>query len=204
MKYLTLIDAIALLHQYQRPVKSVQVSGGSLSYIEVSRQDIAIADRLVSRVLSRNLDELSPRTRELLQQLGELVAAESKRQGIDPTDFRFSRRLIRERLGYGEKQLRVHLSRLVALEYVLVHRGKRGRSFVYELLGDSEGDGAASTTQLRGGVVAPSWGDRGGQEHEVSGSDSKQVGDFGASAKKHLSGQPSETRSQLHVVGAGQ
>jgi hypothetical protein len=35
---------------------------------------------------------------------------------------------------WGETQLRIHLDRLVALEYLLVHRGGRGQSFVYELL----------------------------------------------------------------------
>ena len=49
MKYLTLIRAIALLHQYQRPVKEVEHRGGKLRYIEVTRQDIAIANRLCAR-----------------------------------------------------------------------------------------------------------------------------------------------------------
>ena len=34
----------------------------------------------------------------------------------------------------GDTQMKVHLSRLVDLEYVLVHRGGRGQSFEYELL----------------------------------------------------------------------
>jgi hypothetical protein len=35
--------------------------------------------------------------------------------------------------------VRTHLDKLVELEYVLVHRGTRGQSFVYELLYDGEG-----------------------------------------------------------------
>lgn len=35
--------------------------------------------------------------------------------------------------------MRTHLDRLVALEYVLVHRGGRGQSFVYEALWDGAG-----------------------------------------------------------------
>lgn len=35
--------------------------------------------------------------------------------------------------------MRTHLERLVGLEYVLVHRGGRGQSFVYELLYDGGG-----------------------------------------------------------------
>ena len=36
--------------------------------------------------------------------------------------------------GWGHTQLKVHLKRLEELEYLLIHRGGRGQSFVYELL----------------------------------------------------------------------
>ena len=42
-------------------------------------------------------------------------------------------------MGWADTQLRVHLARLVELEYVLVHRGGRGQSFVYELLYEGQG-----------------------------------------------------------------
>nr|CAC9163488.1 Uncharacterised protein [Escherichia coli] len=41
MKYLTLIRAIALLHQYQREIKRVEHRGQVVEYIEVAREDIA-------------------------------------------------------------------------------------------------------------------------------------------------------------------
>ena len=41
--------------------------------------------------------------------------------------------------GWTDFQVRVHLGRLVELEYVLVHRGGRGQSFVYELLYEGQG-----------------------------------------------------------------
>jgi hypothetical protein len=37
-------------------------------------------------------------------------------------------------------QVKRHLAKLVDLEYVLVHRGGRGQSFVYELLYDGQGE----------------------------------------------------------------
>jgi hypothetical protein len=36
----------------------------------------------------------------------------------------------------SDTQVRVHLDRLVALEYVLVHRGRNGQRYVYELVFD--------------------------------------------------------------------
>ena len=66
MKYLTLIRAIALLHQHQRPRKTVEHRGRTLEYIEVTLDDIAVANRLAHEVLGRSLDELPPQTRRLL------------------------------------------------------------------------------------------------------------------------------------------
>jgi len=143
MKYLCLIDTIALLHQHQRPVKSVQHGGQTLEYIEVTAEDIAVANELCGEVLGRSLDELPPQTRRLLEQLHKVVGEQCERQGVERTDYRFSRREVREHTGWSLTQLRVHLERLVELEYLLPHRGKRGQSFEYELMYGGEGkDGA--------------------------------------------------------------
>ena len=140
MKYLTLIQSIALLHQYQRPIKTVNHKGKPLEYIEVTLADIALANRLAHEVLGRTLDELPPQTRRLLKSLHEWVTAECQRLHLKPNDYHFSRRLLRERMGWTYDQLRVHLDRLVQLEYVLAHRGCRGQSFEYELLWDGAGE----------------------------------------------------------------
>ncbi|MGH8020606.1 MAG: CHC2 zinc finger domain-containing protein, partial [Opitutaceae bacterium] len=50
-KYLTLIRTIALLHQHQRPVKTMLERGKPVEYIEVTREDIAAANRLAHDVL---------------------------------------------------------------------------------------------------------------------------------------------------------
>lgn len=50
--------------------------------------------------------------------------------------------------GITDTALRLHLERLVALEYLVVHRGATGQRFVYELLFD--GDLAARAPQLIG------------------------------------------------------
>ena len=62
MKYLTLIRSIALLHQHQRPRKRVEHRGRMVEYIEVTVNDIAVANRLAHEVLGRSLDELPPQT----------------------------------------------------------------------------------------------------------------------------------------------
>jgi len=75
MKYLTLIRSVALLHQHQRPRKTVQHNGRAVEYIEVTVNDIAVANRLAHEVLGRSLDELPPQTRRLLLAVDEMVTA---------------------------------------------------------------------------------------------------------------------------------
>lgn len=139
MKYLGLIEAVALLHQYQRAEKEVEHRGQKLRYIEVTKADITIANKLAHEVLGRSLDELPPQTRRLLGLVDSLVTTECERLKMARSDFRFSRREVRERTGWGNTQLKIHLGRLIEMEYLVVHRGKQGQGYVYELSYDGQG-----------------------------------------------------------------
>lgn len=176
-KYLTLIDVIALLYQHQRPIKTTTRSGQSIEYIEATLDDIAQANTLAHEVLGRSLDELPPQTRKLLELLNAYVADECKRQSIQRTAFHFSRRALREAIQWGDTQLKVHLARLVELEYVLAHRA--GASFGYELVYDGEGrdgkpfvPGLLDVEQLKHGYDR----ERSGQNDSRSGSGRPPVG----------------------------
>jgi len=140
MKYLALMRSIALLHQHQRQRKTATHNGQALEYIEVTLDDISTANRLAHEVLGRSLDELPPQTRRLLLLVDEMVSRECERQKIERTDFRFSRRDVRQYTGWGNTQLKTHLRRLEELEYLLVHHGGRGQSFVYELVFERRDD----------------------------------------------------------------
>ncbi len=155
-KYLTLIDSITLLHQYQREIKSVEHNGVVIEYVEVTIDDIALANELAHEILGRSLDELPPPTRKLLQQLHSLVAKKMEEESLRQQEIRFTRKELREASGLSDKQVRVHLERLVELEYVFAHSGKHGQRFVYELAfdGDIDGDnpqlmGLIDTNQLK-------------------------------------------------------
>jgi len=155
-KYLTLIDTITLLHQYQREIKSVTHHNQVIEYVEVSVDDIALANELAHEILGRSLDELPPPTRKLLQQLHDLVANKMADESIRRCDVRFTRKELREACGLSDKQVRVHLERLVELEYVFAHSGKNGQRFIYELAFDGDVDnknpqlmGLIDVSQLR-------------------------------------------------------
>ena len=142
-KYLGLICASALLHQHQRTVASTEVEGTVLRYVEASADDVALADRLATDVLVRDGSELTAGTRRVLD---ALVAWSPEAP--------FTRRAAREALGIGDTQLKVHLGRLAALEYVAVARD--GQFVTYELTGAP----STPTTTTRSGSVPKRSGSR--------------------------------------------
>lgn len=140
MKYLTLIRAITLLYQHQRPIQRETEGERTLEYIESTLDDVKLAEELIKPVLGRSLDELPPQTRRLLLLIEEMVSRACTEQKIERQEYRFSRRDVRARTRWGDTQLKIHLHRLEELEYLIVHRGGRGQSFVYELIEMPEGD----------------------------------------------------------------
>jgi hypothetical protein len=139
MKYLALIRTIAFLHQHQRPVKTAEYEGHPVEYIEATLGDIAAANRLAHQVLGRCLDEMPPQSRRLLELTERMVSARRAERKSEREHGRFRARDLREFTGWGNSQLHLHLSRLVALEYVLAHRADHGQGFVYELVYDGAG-----------------------------------------------------------------
>jgi hypothetical protein len=139
-KYLTLIDTIALLHQHQRPIKTLTQGERTVSYIEAAAADVMQATRLAHEVLGRSLDELPPQTRRLLQMIRQMVSERCASRRCKQNDIRFSRKELRDYTGTGDTQLRLHLDRLSGLEYLLIHRGCQGQSFIYELLFDGSSE----------------------------------------------------------------
>jgi DNA primase catalytic core len=136
MKYLTLMNALALLHQYQRPLKR-DVDAGE--YVEVELSDVALANRLCAEILGRTLDELAPQTRRLLELLRTQVTAIAKEKALEWPQIRLSRFDIRQHTAWSDTALKVHLRRLSELEYLAVHR-KGALGFEYELLYRGEGE----------------------------------------------------------------
>jgi hypothetical protein len=135
MKYLTIIRAVTLLFQYQRPTKRTTHAGKVVEYIETTKDDVETGTRLAQAVLGRSLDELPPQTRRLLGLLEAMVDGQAKSKSVSRSHVRFTRRQLREHTSWGPTQVQVHLRRLEELEYVCVHRSGRGQTIEYELVG---------------------------------------------------------------------
>ena len=124
------------MHQYQRPLNKDKHEGQVIEYIEVTLEDIALANQLAHDILGKTLDDLPPQTRRLLQLVTEMVQSACETLHIKQSDYRFSRKEIRSATGWSDGQLKIHCHRLEELEYLINHGGKRGKTMCYELLYD--------------------------------------------------------------------
>jgi DNA primase len=207
MKYLTLIRAVALLHQHQRPRRTASTAdGGVLTYIEATREDILLANQLAHAVLGRSLDELPPGTRRLLSLIEAHVDRVAAEQGTVRERVRFTRRELREALGWGDTQLKVHLGRLASLELLWCHRGQHG-AHVYELAWDGQQE---SEAQLPG-LIDPDQLDADAErthdyDRDRSGSGENRSGpgtDRSGGGRPPVGGRSGRGRAALKAVAAG-
>jgi hypothetical protein len=162
-KYLTLIDAIALLHQHQRTRgQMAEISGrraevggrraevgGELtsdlrspasdpgSYITVTLDDIALANRIAPGLLGLGLDELPPQSRQLLDHIKALVRDICRRDDVEQPLALFNRRQLCEASGWTYSQVKRHLTRLQGIEHIIPRYGGTGSTMRYELLADA-------------------------------------------------------------------
>jgi DNA primase len=139
-KYLTLIDVIAFLHQYQRPLYHLAEDAAKNQehppYILASLEDIALANRLSVELLGRSFGDLPPQTRRVYDTIKEIVRKQVESNATGQAAILFSRREIRDHLGWGITQIRLHLERLREMDLIALRSGRPGSRFQYELLAD--------------------------------------------------------------------
>jgi hypothetical protein len=138
------------------------------------------------------LDELPPQTRRLLLMVDEMVKSKCEQLQLARTDYRFTQRDVREHSGIGNTQCKLHLQRLIELEYVLVHRGGRGQQFIYELIYDGAGrdgqpflPGLIDVEKLRNSEYDKQWS---GQKIQRSGSGRDEVGAVSVESRSEKKG----------------
>ena len=132
-KYLGLIRAIAFLHQYQREIKTVEVEGQPVAYIEVTLSDIETANRLANVVLGQSMDELAEPSRTLLSKIYAMVKEQTEKDNRPIDEIFFTRRMIREYTGWTDWQVRSHMKQLIELEYINARLGSWGKEYSYAL-----------------------------------------------------------------------
>ena len=130
-KLLTLVRAVALLHQHQREVKLVELGGKQVEYIEATAADVELATKLLAEVLVWPGDDLPPVTMSVLVAIEAFVRERATTASVAPSEVRFTRRELRAQTGFGHTQLMAHMRRLEEMEYVRVHR--ENKTFLFAL-----------------------------------------------------------------------
>jgi DNA primase catalytic core len=156
-KYLTLLKAMALLHQYQRPVKRAERDGISIEYVEITREDLDSINSLGRFALARGLDELSPMARSLYREIQGLIAAKREKlqkdlpPGMPAPEPSVCRKDLTRGGGWGYWHLRVYLKELCDKEYLGFTYNGTGRRAHYVVLDDAEDEEPSLTIRLKEG-----------------------------------------------------
>lgn len=132
-KYLSLIDALALLHQHQRVRGTLEVGGRQVAYVEAAAADVRQANRLMTEVLGQGADDLAGPSRRLLELVRGMVETRARATGAQPDTVRFTRRDIREHTGWSDSQIKAHIGQLEDLELLLKGKAVRGAQLTYRL-----------------------------------------------------------------------
>ena len=120
-RFLTLIEGSALLHQYQREIRTV----GGRQYIVATLEDYTVAFGLASVVLESSLKQLTPKAEQLAAKTAEIVVV-----GSDET---FTRKRVVEKIGWDVKTVNKYLRELMGQGIVEETGGGKGKRSEYTL-----------------------------------------------------------------------
>ncbi len=142
-----------------------------------------------------------PPTSAWLGLIERFVAQETAKQGVARERVQFTRRELREQLGLGDTQLKVHLARLVSLELVHVTRGPHG-AYHYQLAWEPT---SQDDEPRLPGLIDPDHADRPVPESDRSGAGRPPVGPQSAREQGADGGEKSASNgaSAPHVDPAG-
>jgi hypothetical protein len=147
-KFVSLVKAITLLHQYQRKTGTTKRPDGiKMEYVQATQKDIDLALELAREVFARNVDDVSPTARKLLSEIVKLVKekydalkADDPKKELLMNEVPFNRKELREETGWSETQVRRNIDQLVELGYIGRINGRQGSTFRYLLLDDGSAD----------------------------------------------------------------
>ena len=130
-----------------------------------------------------------------------MVSAACKRTKVEQSEYFFTQREVRDATGWPDHQVKLHLRKLVEMEYVLLHRGGRGQSFVYELL--YRGEGESGKPFLMGLIDAAKLAHDDNRDSPKSNRDSRKgERDIAGTARGHIGDSPGTSTQKARNASA--
>ena len=84
-------------------------------------------------MLGQSLDDLAKPSRTLLDGIYTMVSELAKQKEKPIDEVFFTRRMIRETMGWTDWQIRAHISQLEDMQYLYARVGMRGKEYAYAL-----------------------------------------------------------------------
>ncbi len=145
-KFMELIKTVALCRQYRKETKVATLGDEPVEYIEADMTDYTLAYRLSASLFASTLDELNPRSRDLLGGIRNMVEERvSQQPGWEESpvdeqerrilDVQFTRRDIGSYTHVRDRTLVDRLRPLEESGYLHVVQGGKGQQYVYKLSG---------------------------------------------------------------------
>ena len=129
-RFLSLIVCITFLHQYQRERKEMN----GKPYIEATLKDYAIAYKVAKTVLFNTFQELEKPLFDFYLQLNDMVERNAKEQNVEPEEFMFTRRMVRQSIKLPDYLVKRYMRILKDLEYFEVKSNGNGSRDAYRLI----------------------------------------------------------------------
>jgi hypothetical protein len=121
--------------------------GTKMEYVQATQKDVDIALELGRVMFARNVDDVSPTGRTLLAEIVKLMQEKyddmktvGSKRDLLLSEIPFTRKELRERIGWSETQVRRNIDQLVELGYVGRVNGRQGSTFRYLLIDDGSAD----------------------------------------------------------------
>jgi DNA primase len=146
-RFLNLVEALAFLHQYQRPLTVFatgepsdrpldEIGDDELDEVrvEATLDDYAAAYELASDLLYETLNELKRPLRTFYGKVRSLITDEATKRGEAVSEVSILSREIRQQTNLPPHVVKRSLAELVELEYLAVTRGTRGAASAYRLV----------------------------------------------------------------------
>ena len=134
-RFLSLIEGIAFLHQFQRerPVVT-DAEGEAGEYIEASLEDYAAAYDLAHLIFAQAGKDMEQPVSTFLLQVEAFLGREAGKRKSRLEEITFTRRMVREALKLPDHLVKGYMRQIEELEYVQVQRAPQGGSYRYRLL----------------------------------------------------------------------
>jgi len=115
--------------------------------VYATQADVDTAFEIAKPVFIRNVDDVSPTGRVLLAEIERLVSSKYEDiKKLDPKrdiyfyDIPFSRKELRDFIGWSETQVRVNIEPLVELGYLGKLQGRQGSACRYVMIDNGKDD----------------------------------------------------------------